>query len=150
MYNSQHIPEPCVGITTGGDIKAILDATDVKAVVAAMFSCRYCDRVQASACGALYQLMTDNAENTTNAWTAGALKAMVDAMRGYAGNVSLQGRACQVLYAMNKNNPEKGERAGEMGAIVVVAGALRAHARSEVVAEWGGGVRQCVTWLAAI
>ena len=51
---------------------------------------------------------------------------------------------------MNKNNPEKGERAGEMGAIVVVAGALRAHARSEVVAEWGGGVRQCVTWLAAI
>ena len=72
-------------------------------------------------------MTADNAENKIKAGSAGAIEAVVAAMRAQKGRVLVQVLACWALSTMTANNDGNQEIAGRAGAIEAVVAAMCEH-----------------------
>jgi len=98
----------------------------------------------------LSRTTTDNAANRAKAGNAGAVEAVVAAMRTYREDVELQRAACMTLARMATDNADNRGKAGNAGAVEAVVAAMRWHAQRRRRAATGSvhdasshGHRQC-------
>ena len=80
--------------------------------------------------------MACNADNKVKAGSAGAIEAVVAAMRAHASNAGVQEQGCRALINLTNNDANQ-VKAGSAGAIDAVVAAMRAHASSASVQEQG-------------
>jgi len=91
-------------------------------------------------------LTSDSALNRTEAASAGAIEAVVAAMRGHVQSAELQARACRVLGNLSYGNAEKSEiriDAGNAGATEAVVVSMRGHPEDLMLQQnaCGGGAK---------
>jgi len=80
---------------------------------------------QKLACHELCCMTLGNDENRTRAAAAGAVEAVVAAMRAHPRSEGVQHRACDALGHMTFRNADNQTRAGNAGALIAVVAAMR-------------------------
>jgi hypothetical protein len=93
--------------------------------------------LQASACAALVQLVTDNADNLGKAGGAGAIEAVTAAMRSHAADAKVQQWCCYALYSLTRRNAAHQAKADAAGALEALLSVLSAHTAVACVMEEG-------------
>ena len=83
--------------------------------------------LQAQACTIFYILTLGNTENTTEAGNAGAIEAIVVAMRRHTQHDELQVWACEVFFKLIVSNAKNRIKAAKAGAIEAIAAAMRSR-----------------------
>ena len=111
------------------------DAGAVEAVVAAMRKHARIENMQIRSCIILFaltngsvELTNGSVEHTTRAVNAGAVEAVVMAMRLHPHSALLNDKACRQLYIFMRDNGESAARAGKVGAVEDVVAAMLRHA----------------------
>jgi len=114
-------------------LQAVRDATDVKTLVTVMRVSVGIEAVQTQACAALVMMVSASlpaAQSKTQARNAGAVEAVVAALRESADHVRLQENAWAALYILICDHPESKARAGTAGAVEAVLYAMQNHTSS--------------------
>eukprot|EP00232_Nephroselmis_pyriformis_P029495 CAMPEP_0182853632 /NCGR_PEP_ID=MMETSP0034_2-20130328/803_1 /TAXON_ID=156128 /ORGANISM="Nephroselmis pyriformis, Strain CCMP717" /LENGTH=286 /DNA_ID=CAMNT_0024984411 /DNA_START=92 /DNA_END=949 /DNA_ORIENTATION=- len=106
--------------------------TEVEAMVGMMRRHRSA-WVQERACRALANLARDSPANRACAAEAGAVEAVVAAMRAHGGSADVQEWACSALLCISFGISANRVRAAEAGAVEAVVAAMRAHGGSTQV-----------------
>ena len=78
-------------------------------------------------------------DNRVKVGSAGAVEAVIAAMRAHASNAGVQEPGCGALRSMTVNADNQ-VKAGRAGAVEAVVAAMRAHASNAGVQEHGGVV----------
>jgi len=126
------VPEEAAsGATDAEGLKAVKNATDEAALVAAMRRHAGNEEVQDLACDVLSTMVINSVEKVTRARNAGAIEAIVAAMRAHADSARLQVHACMVLCAHVLVSGALCEvnldRARSAGALEAAVAAMRRH-----------------------
>mmetsp|Transcript_20615 Transcript_20615/g.33427 ORF Transcript_20615/g.33427 Transcript_20615/m.33427 type:complete len:187 (-) Transcript_20615:402-962(-) len=92
--------------------------------------------VQEYGCFALQNILSYNStEMATRAGNAGAIEALVAAMRGHARSEIVQELGCNALFDLSIGSTENATRAVNAGAVEAMVAAMRGHAGSQGVQE---------------
>eukprot|EP00218_Dolichomastix_sp_CCMP3274_P002825 CAMPEP_0170162002 /NCGR_PEP_ID=MMETSP0033_2-20121228/76878_1 /TAXON_ID=195969 /ORGANISM="Dolichomastix tenuilepis, Strain CCMP3274" /LENGTH=365 /DNA_ID=CAMNT_0010399627 /DNA_START=15 /DNA_END=1109 /DNA_ORIENTATION=- len=101
--------------------------------------------VQEQGCAALRCLTANNDENRRTAGAAGAVEAVVAALRVHGSSAAVQTWGCWAMGYLTANNDENKRTAGAAGAVEAVVAALRVHGSSAAVQEQGCGAMRNLT-----
>ncbi len=109
---------------------------DFVKLVALMYAHGTKTDVQEAACKALVTLCL-KLDNLPKAGGAGAVEAVVAALRAHSANAAVQEQGCWALRNICCNNADNQAKAGGAGAVEAVVAALRTHSANAAVQEQG-------------
>ena len=101
---------------------------DTARIVAILDTFRQNADIARLACAALVTVAGYDAAERVKAGEAGAVVAVVDAMKVHAGSADVQEQACTALYQNTANDADNKVASGSAGAVEAVLAAIREHA----------------------